>query len=229
MIVQNKNVKVKLAKNILESQFTFLNNKLFFDDLSLTDQALIFSGVKILDLKGNELLYVNNLNIKFQSYSQLKSKKVNIKSIELVDPKLYLEKYSDENTNLELFLKSIKIKGLLEKLKIQNLIVSNSSIDYRLNNKDQNSIVKNLNFVFDEIAINSDSLNISLQSSSFKSKEYGNLKNASLKLNKVYDNFYVDGLDIIYNNYLINGKGDLNYCMIIHLISLKTSILIIFQ
>ena len=63
MIVQNKNVKVKLAKNILQSQFTFLNNKLFFDDLSLTDQALIFSGVKILDLKENELLYVNNLNI----------------------------------------------------------------------------------------------------------------------------------------------------------------------
>ena len=114
MIVQNKNVKVKLAKNILESQFTFLKNKLFFDNLSLTDQAN-FSGVKILDLKGNELLYVNNLNIKFQSYSQLKSKKVNIKSIELVDPKLYLEKYSDENvTNLELFLKSIKIKGLLK-------------------------------------------------------------------------------------------------------------------
>ena len=56
MIVQNKNVKVKLAKNILQSQFTFLNNKLFFDDLSLTNQALIFSGVKILDLKGNELL-----------------------------------------------------------------------------------------------------------------------------------------------------------------------------
>ena len=106
MIFQNKNVKVKLAKNILESQFTFLNNKLFFDDLSLTDQTLIFSGVKILDLKGNELLYVNNLNIKFQSYSQLKSKKVNIKSIELVEPKLYLEKYSNENvTNLELFLK----------------------------------------------------------------------------------------------------------------------------
>ena len=214
MIVQNKNVKVKLAKNILESQFTFLNNKLFFDDLSLTDQALIFSGVKILDLKGNELLYVNNLNIKFQSYSQLKSKKVNINSIELVDPKLYLEKYSDENvTNLELFLKSIKIKGLLEKLKIQNLIVSNLNIDYRLNNKDQNSIVKNLNFVFDDIAINSDSLNISLQSASFESKEVGNLKNASLKLNKVYDNLYVDGLDIIHNKYLINGKGDLNYCM----------------
>ena len=108
MIVQNKNVKVKLAKNILESQFTFLNNKLFFDDLILSDKALIFSCVKILDLKGNELLYVNNLKIKFQSYSHLKSKKVNIKSIELVDPKLYLEKYSDENiTNLELFLKSI--------------------------------------------------------------------------------------------------------------------------
>ena len=52
MIVQNKNVKVKLAKNILESQFTFLKNKLFFDNLSLTDQALIFSGVKILDLNG---------------------------------------------------------------------------------------------------------------------------------------------------------------------------------
>jgi len=214
MIVQNKNIKVKLAKNILESQFTFLNNKLFFDDLSLSDKALIFSGVKILDLKGNELLYINNLNIKFQSYSQLKSKKVNIKSIELVDPKLYLEKYSDENvTNLELFLKSFKIKGLLEKLKIQNLIVSNSSIDYRLNNIDQNSIVKNLNFVFDEISINSDSLNISLQSASFESKEIGNLKNASLKLNKVYDNFYVDRLDIIYNNYLINGKGDLSYCL----------------
>ena len=63
----------------------------------------------------------------------LKSKKVNIKSIELVDPKLYLEKYSDENvTNLELFIKSIKIKGLLEKLKIQNLIVSNFIINYRL-------------------------------------------------------------------------------------------------
>ena len=92
MIVQNKNVKVKLAKNILQSQFTFLNNKLFFDNLSITDQALIFSGVKILDLKGNELLYINNLNIKFQSYSQLRSKKVNINSIELVDPKLYLEK-----------------------------------------------------------------------------------------------------------------------------------------
>ena len=91
---KNKNVRVKLAKNILESKFTFLNNKLFFDDLSLSDQALIFYGVKILDLKGNELLYVDNLNIKFQSYSQLKSKKVNIKSIELVDPKLYLEKYS---------------------------------------------------------------------------------------------------------------------------------------
>ena len=214
MIVQNKNVKVKLAKNILQSQFTFLNNKLFFDDLSLTDQALIFSGVKILDLKGNELLYVNNLNIKFQSYSQLKSKKVNIKSIELVDSKLYLEKYSDENvTNLELFLKSIKIKGLLEKLKIQNLIVSNLNIDYRPNNKDQNSIVKNLNFVFDDIEVNSDSLNISLQSASFQSKEVGNLKNASLKLNKVHDNLYVDGLDIIHNKYLINGKGDLNYCM----------------
>ena len=214
MIVQNKNVKVKLAKNILESQFTFLNNKLFFDDLSLTDQALIFSGVKILDLKGNELLYVNNLNIKFQSYSQLRSKKVNINSIELVDPKLYLEKYSDENvTNLELFLKSIKIKGLLEKLKIQNLIVSNLNIDYRPNNKDQNSIVKNLNCVFDDIEVNSDSLNISLQSASFESKEIGNLKNASLKLNKVYDNFYVDRLDIIYNNYLINGEGDLSYCL----------------
>ena len=186
LIVQNKNVKVKLAKNVLESQFTFLNNKLFFDDLSITDQALFFSGVKILDLKGNELFYINNLNIKLQSYSQLKSKKINIKSIELVDPKLYLEKYSDENiTNLELFLKSIKIKGLLEKLKIQNLIVSNSSIDYRLNNKEQNSIVKNLDFVFDEIAINSDSLNISLQSAGFESKEIGNLNNASLKLNKV--------------------------------------------
>ena len=214
MIFQNKNVKVKLAKNILESQFTFLNNKLFFDDLSLTDQTLIFSGVKILDLKGNELLYVNNLNIKFQSYSQLKSKKVNIKSIELVEPKLYLVKYSNENvTNLELFLKSIEIKGLIEKLKIQNLIVSNSSIDYRLNYKDQISIVKNLNFVFDEIAINSDSLNISLQSASFQSKEIGNLKNASLKLNKVHDNLYVDGLDIIHNKYLFNGKGDLSYCM----------------
>ena len=214
MIFQNKNVKVKLAKNILESQFTFLNNKLFFDDLSLTDQTLIFSGVKILDLKGNELLYVNNLNIKFQSYSQLKSKKVNIKSIELVEPKLYLVKYSNENvTNLELFLKSIEIKGLIEKLKIQNLIVSNSSIDYRLNCKDQISIVKNLNFVFDEIAINSDSLNISLQSASFQSKEIGNLKNASLKLNKVHDNLYVDGLDIIHNKYLINGKGDLSYCI----------------
>ena len=143
MIFQNKNVKVKLAKNILESQFTFLNNKLFFDDLILSDKALIFSCVKILDLKGNELLYVNNLKIKFQSYSHLKSKKVNIKSIELVDPKLYLEKYSDENiTNLELFLKSIKIKGLFEKLKIQNLIVSNSSIDYRLNYKDQISYKK---------------------------------------------------------------------------------------
>ncbi len=213
LIVQNKNVKVKLAKNVLESQFTFLNNKLFFDDLSITDQALFFSGVKILDLKGNELFYINNLNIKLQSYRQLKSKKINIKSIELVDPKLYLEKYSDENiTNLELFLKSIKIKGLLEKLKIQNLIVSNSSIDYRLNNKEQNSIVKNLNFVFDEIAINSDSLNISLQSASFESKEIGNLNNASLKLNKVYDKFYVNSLDIIYNNHLINGKGDLSYC-----------------
>ena len=213
MIVQNKNVKVKLVKNILESQFTFLNNKLFFDNLSITDQALIFSGVKILDLKGNELLYINNLNIKFQSYSQLRSKKVNINSIELVDPKLYLEKYSHENiTNLELFLKSIKIKGLLEKLKIQNLIVSNSSIDYRLTNKDQNSIVKNLNLEFDEITINSDSLYLSLKSSSFKSKEFGNLKNASLKLNKVYDNFYVEGLDIVYNNYSINGKGALNYC-----------------
>ena len=215
LFIQNKSVKVKLAKNILESEFTFLDNKLFFDDLSIIDQNLIFYGVKILDLKGNELLYLKNLNIKLESYSQLKSKNFNINSIELVDPKLYLEKYSDSNiTNLELFLKSIKIKGFVEKLKIQNLIVSNLSIDYSQNSKDQNSIVKNLNFVFDEIEINSDSLNISLQSSSFESKQYGNLKDASLKLKKVHDNFYVDRLDIIYNNYLINGKGDLSYCIV---------------
>ena len=214
LFIQNKSAKVKLAKNILESEFTFLDNKLFFDDLSIIDQNLIFYGVKILDLKGNELLWLNNLNIKLESYSQLKSKNFNINSIELVDPKLYLEKYPDSNlTNLELFLKSIKIKGFLEKLKIKNLIVSNFSIDYRLNGKDQNPIVKNLNFVFDEIAINSDSISISLQSSSFESKQYGNLKDASIKLKKVHDNFYVDRLDIIYNNYLINGKGDLSYCI----------------
>ena len=35
----------------------------------------------------------------------------------------------------------------------------------------------------------------------------------SLKLNKVHDNLYVDGLDIIHNKYLFNGKGDLSYCM----------------
>ena len=104
-------------------------------------------------------------------FDPITKQKVNINSIELVNPKLYLEKYSNENiTNLELFLKSIKIKGLLEKLKIQNLIVSNSSVDYRLTNKDQNSIVKNLNLEFDEITINSDSLYLSLKSSSFKSK-----------------------------------------------------------
>ena len=133
LFIQNKSVKVKLAKNILESEFTFLDNKLFFDDLSIINQNIIFYGVKILDLKGNELLYLNNLNINLESYSQLKSKNFNINSIQLVDPKLYLEKYSDSNlTNLELFLKSIKIKGFLEKLKIKNLIVSNLSIDYRL-------------------------------------------------------------------------------------------------
>ena len=54
-----------------------------------------------------------------------------------------------------------------------------------------------------ELSVNSDSLNISLQSASFQSKEVGNLKNASLKLNKVHDNLYVDGLDIIHNKYLI--------------------------
>ena len=80
--------------------------------------------------------------------------------------------------------------------------MSNSSIYYRQNNNQQNSIVKDLNFVFDEISINSDSLNISLESSSFESNEFGKLKNASLKLNKVYDNIYVDQLDVIYNNYL---------------------------
>ncbi len=214
LFIQNKNFKVKLAKNILEYEFAFLDNKLFFDDLSIIDRNLIFYGVKILDLNGNELLYLKNLNIKLESYSQLKSRNFNVNSIELVDPKLFLEKYSESNiTNLELFLKSIKIKGLLEKLNIQNLIVSNFSIDYRLNSKDQNSIAKNINFVLDEIAINSDSLNISLQSASFESEELGSLKNASLKLNRVYDNFYVENLDITYNNYLINGKGDLSYCI----------------
>jgi hypothetical protein len=213
LFIQNKNVKIKLAKNILESEFTFLDNKLFFDDLRINDKTLFFYGVKILDLRGNELLYISNLNIKLKSFTQLSSKTVTIKSIELVDPKLYLEKYFDNNsTNLELFLKSIETRGILEKLKIQNLIVSNSSIDYRQNNNQQNSIVKDLNFVFDEIAINSDSLNISLKSSSFESNEFGNLENASLKLNKVYDNIYVDQLDLIYNNYLINGNGDLSYC-----------------
>ena len=63
LFIQNKSVRVKLAKNILESEFTFLDNKLFFDDLSIINQNLIFYGVKILDLKGNELLYLNNLNI----------------------------------------------------------------------------------------------------------------------------------------------------------------------
>ena len=213
LFFQEKEFKVKLVKNILESELTFLENKLFFDDLNINDQTLFFYGFKILDLKGNELLYINNLKIKLESYSQLKSKNLNIKSIELVDPKLYLEKYSDSKiTNLELFLKSIKLEGLFEKIKIENLIVSNSSIDYRLENKDQNSIVENINFDFDEISINSDSLSISLRSSSFESKKIGNLKNASLKFNKSYENFYVDGLNINYNNYLINGKGDLSYC-----------------
>ena len=40
MIVQNKNVKVKLAKNILELNHFLKNN--YFYNLSLTDQALIF-------------------------------------------------------------------------------------------------------------------------------------------------------------------------------------------
>ena len=211
--IKNKNVRVKLAKNILESKFTFLNNKLFFDDLSINDKTVIFFGVRILDLKGNELLYVNNLNINLNGYSQLKSKNIHINSIELKDPKLYLEKYSDNNyTNLELFLKSIKIQGLLEELKIQNLIISNSTIDFRADNKNQDSLVKNLNFVFDEIAVKSDSLNISLKSFGFESIKFGNLKNGSLKLEKVYDDIYFDRLDLIYNNYLVNGKGNLSYC-----------------
>ena len=214
LFFQRKEIKVKLVKNILESELTFLDNKLFFDDLNINDQTLNFNGVKILDLNGNELLFVKNLKINVESYGQLKSKNLNINSIELVNPILYLEKYSDSKiTNLELFLKSIKIKGLLEKLKIQNLIISNSSIDYRLDNKYQNSIVKNLNLIFDQIAIKSNSLNISVKSSSFESNEFGNLKDASLKLNKVYDNIYVDQLDLIYNEYSINGKGDLFYCL----------------
>ena len=130
LFFQRKEIKVKLVKNILESELTFLDNKLFFDDLNINDQTLNFNGVKILDLNGNELLFVKNLKINVESYGQLKSKNLNINSIELVNPILYLEKYSDSKiTNLELFLKSIKIKGLLEKLKIQNLIFSNSSID----------------------------------------------------------------------------------------------------
>ena len=173
LFFQRKEIKVKLVKNILESELTFLDNKLFFDDLSINDQTLNFYDVKILDLKGNELLFVNNLKIKLEGYSQLKSKNLNVNSIELVNPKLYLEKYSDGNiTNLQLFLKSIKIKGLLEKIKIQNLIISNSSIDFRLDNKYQNSIVKNLNLVFDEIAIKPNSLNISLKTCSFESNEF---------------------------------------------------------
>ena len=182
LFFQRKEIKVKLVKNILESELTFLDNKLFFDDLNINDQTLNFNGVKILDLNGNELLFVKNLKINVESYGQLKSKNLNINSIELVNPILYLEKYSDSKiTNLELFLKSIKIKGLLEKLKIQNLIISNSSIDYRLDNKYQNSIVKNLNLIFDQIAIKSNSLNISVKSSSFESNELGNLKDASLR------------------------------------------------
>ena len=98
--IKNKNVRVKLAKNILESKFTFLNNKLFFDDLSINDKTVIFFGVKILDLKGNELLYVNNLNINLNGYSQLKSKNIHINSIELKDPKLYLEKYLITTTQI---------------------------------------------------------------------------------------------------------------------------------
>ncbi len=214
LFFQRKEIKVKLVKNILESELTFLDNKLFFDDLNINDQTLNFNGVKILDLNGNKLLFVKNLKINVESYGQLKSKNLNINSIELINPILYLENYSDSKiTNLELFLKSIKIKGLLEKLKIQNLIISNSSIDYRLDNEDQNSIVKNLNLIFDQIAIKSNSLNISLKSSSFESNEFGNLKDASLKLNKVNDNIYIDQLDLIYNEYSINGKGDLFYCL----------------
>ena len=110
LFFQRKEIKVKLVKNILESELTFLDNKLFFDDLNINDQTLNFYRVKILDLKGNELLFVNNLKIKLEGYSQLKSKNLNINSIELVNPKLYLEKYSDSKiTNLELFLESIKI------------------------------------------------------------------------------------------------------------------------
>ena len=75
---KNKNLRVKLAKNILESKFTFLSNKLFFDDLSINDKTVIFFGVRILDLKGNELLYVNNIIIKLKGYSQLKSKNIHI-------------------------------------------------------------------------------------------------------------------------------------------------------
>ena len=90
LFIQNKNVKIKLAKNILESEFTFLDNKLFFDDLRINDKTLFFYGVKILDLRGNELLYINNLNIKLKNFTHLSSKTVTINSIELVDPKLYL-------------------------------------------------------------------------------------------------------------------------------------------
>ena len=112
LFFQRKEIKVKLVKNILESELTFLDNKLFFDDLNINDQTLNFNGVKILDLNGNELLFVKNLKINVESYGQLKSKNLNINSIELVNPILYLEKYSDSKiTNLELFLKSIKIKG----------------------------------------------------------------------------------------------------------------------
>ena len=51
LFFQRKEIKVKLVKNILESELTFLDNKLFFDDLNINDQTLNFNGVKILDLK----------------------------------------------------------------------------------------------------------------------------------------------------------------------------------
>ena len=93
LFFQKKEIKVKLVKNILESELTFLDNKLFFDDLNINDQTLNFNGVKILDLNGNELLFVKNLKINVESYGQLKSKNLNINSIELVNPILYLEIY----------------------------------------------------------------------------------------------------------------------------------------